>query len=70
MPGLAQHETTISVEIRLNTKNFSLNEILQLIGESPIKENRLGKVKYPTGKMKRIEKTLKTRILNIPENVS
>jgi hypothetical protein len=48
----------------------SLNESLQLIGESPIKEKRHGKGKYPTRKMKRIEKALKTRILSIPENVN
>jgi hypothetical protein len=42
----------------------SLNESLQSIGES------LGKGKYPTSKMKRIEKAVKTIILNILENVS
>jgi hypothetical protein len=46
----------------------SLNESLQSIGESPIKKKRLGEGKYPTGKMKRIEKAVKSRILNIPEN--
>jgi hypothetical protein len=47
----------------------SLNESLQSIGKSPI--NRLGEGKYPTRKMKRIEKkAVKTRILNIPENVN
>jgi hypothetical protein len=48
----------------------SLNESLQSIGESPIKKKRLGKDKFPTSKMKRIEKAVKTRILNIPENVN
>jgi hypothetical protein len=48
----------------------SLNESLQSIGDSPIKKKRLGEGKYPTRKMKRIGKAVKTRILNIPENVS
>jgi hypothetical protein len=48
----------------------SLNESLQSIGESPIKKTRLGEGKYSTRKMNRIEKAVKTRILNIPENVS
>jgi hypothetical protein len=48
----------------------SLNESLQSIGESPIKKKRLGEGKYPTSKMNRIEKAVKTRILNIPENVN
>jgi hypothetical protein len=48
----------------------SLNESSQLIGESPIKKKRLGEGKYPTSKMKRIEKAVKTRILNIPKNVN
>jgi hypothetical protein len=48
----------------------SLNESLQSIGESPIKKKRLGEGKYPTRKMKRIEKAVKTVILNIPENVN
>jgi hypothetical protein len=48
----------------------SLNESLQSIGESPIKNKRLGEGKYPTSKMKRTEKAVKTRILNIPENVN
>jgi hypothetical protein len=43
---------------------------LQSIGESRIKKKRLGEGKYPTRKMKRIEKAVKTRILNIPENVN
>jgi hypothetical protein len=47
----------------------SLNESLQSIGESPIKKKRHGEGKYPTSKMKRIEKAVKT-ILNIPENVN
>jgi hypothetical protein len=34
----------------------SLNESLQSIGESPIKKKRMGEGKYPTSKMKRIEK--------------
>jgi hypothetical protein len=42
---------------------------LKAIGESPIKKKRLGEGKYPTRKMKGIEKAVKTRILNIPENV-
>jgi hypothetical protein len=45
----------------------SLNESLQLIGESSIKKKRLGEGKFPASKMKRIEKAVKTRILNIPE---
>jgi hypothetical protein len=36
----------------------------------PSKKKRRGKGKFPTSKMKRIEKTVKSRILNIPENVS
>jgi hypothetical protein len=48
----------------------SLSESLQSIGESPIKEKRLSEGKYPTSKMKRIEKAVKTRILNIPENLN
>jgi hypothetical protein len=48
----------------------SLNESLQSIGEAPIKKKRLGKCKYPTSKMKRIEKAVKTRIRKIPENVN
>jgi hypothetical protein len=48
----------------------SLNESLQSIGESPIKKKRVGEGKYPTRKMKRIEKAEKTRIVNIPENVN
>jgi hypothetical protein len=48
----------------------SLNESLQLIGESPIRKKRLSEGKYPTSKMKRTEKAVKTRILNIPENVN
>jgi hypothetical protein len=48
----------------------SLNESLQSIGESPIKKKRLGEGKYPTKKIKRIEKAVKIRILNIPENVN
>jgi hypothetical protein len=47
-----------------------LNESLQSIGESPIKRKRLGEGKYPTRKMERIEEAVKTRILNIPENVN
>jgi hypothetical protein len=38
----------------------SLNESFQSIGESPIKKKRLGEGKYPTSKMKRIEKAVKT----------
>jgi hypothetical protein len=45
----------------------SLNESLQSIGELPIKKKR---VNYPTKEMKRIEKAVKIRIPNIPENVS
>jgi hypothetical protein len=48
----------------------SLNESLQSVGESPIKKKRLGEGKYPTRKMKIIEKTVKTRNLNIPENLN
>jgi hypothetical protein len=48
----------------------SLNKCLQLIGKLPIKKKRLGEGKYPTRKMERIEKPVKTRILNIPENVN
>jgi hypothetical protein len=48
----------------------SLNESLQSIGESPIKRKRLGEGKYPTSKMKRTEKAVKTWLLNIPENVN
>jgi hypothetical protein len=48
----------------------SLNESLQLIGESLIKKERLSEGKYPTSKMKRIEKAVKTRIPNFPENVN
>jgi hypothetical protein len=48
----------------------SLNESFQSIGESPIKKKRLGEGKYSTSNMKIIEKALKTRILNIPENVN
>jgi hypothetical protein len=48
----------------------SLNESLQSIGESPIKKKRLGKGKYPRSKMKRIEKAVETRILNVPENIN
>jgi hypothetical protein len=48
----------------------SLNEGLQSIGESPIKKKRLGEGKYPTSKMKRTEKAVKTRILNFLENVN
>jgi hypothetical protein len=48
----------------------SLNESLQSIGESPIKKKRLGEGKYPTSKMNRIEKAVKTRILNVPENAN
>jgi hypothetical protein len=44
----------------------SLNESLQSIGESSIKKKRLSECKYPTSKMKRIEKAVKIRILNIP----
>jgi hypothetical protein len=35
----------------------------------PSKGKRLGKGKFPTSKIKKIEKAVKTRILNIPENV-
>jgi hypothetical protein len=48
----------------------SLNKSMQSIGESPIKKKRLGEGKYPTSKMKRIEKAVKSRILNIPQNVN
>jgi hypothetical protein len=48
----------------------SLNESLQSVGESPIKKKRLGEGKYPTRKMKKTEKAVKTRILNIPECVN
>jgi hypothetical protein len=48
----------------------SLNESLQSIGESTVKKKRLGEGEYPTRKIKRIEKAVKTRILNIPENVN
>jgi hypothetical protein len=47
----------------------SLNESLQSVGESLIKKKRLGEGEYPTSKIKRIEKAVETRILNIPENV-
>lgn len=47
----------------------SLNENFQLIVESSIKMNRLGEVKYPTSKIKRIEKAVKTRIPNFPDIV-
>jgi hypothetical protein len=40
----------------------SLNESLQLIGESPIKKKTLGEGKYPKSKIKRTEKAVKTRI--------
>jgi hypothetical protein len=50
----------------------SLNDCLQLIGESPThqKEKKLGNGKYPTRKINRTEKAVKTRILNISENVN
>jgi hypothetical protein len=48
----------------------SLYESFQSIGESPIKKKRLSEGKYPTRKIKRTEKAVKTRILNIPENVN
>jgi hypothetical protein len=48
----------------------SVNESLQSIGESPIKKKRLGEGKYSTSKIKRIEKAVRTRILNNPENVN
>jgi hypothetical protein len=48
----------------------SLNESFQLIGGSPTKKKRLDEGKYPTSKMKRIEKAVKRRILNIPVNVN
>jgi hypothetical protein len=48
----------------------SLNESFQSIGESPIKKKRVGDVTYPSSKMKRIEKAVKTRIRNIPENIN
>jgi hypothetical protein len=48
----------------------SLHKSLQSTGESPIKQKRLGEGKYPTSKMKRIEKAVKTSILNIHENVN
>jgi hypothetical protein len=41
-----------------------------LIGESPIKKKRLGKGIYHTSKLKRIQKAVKTRILNIAENIN
>jgi hypothetical protein len=44
----------------------SLNESLQSIGEPPNKNKKLCEGKYPTSKMKRIEKAVKTRILHIP----
>jgi hypothetical protein len=43
----------------------SLNESLQSIGESTIKKKRLGKQNK-----EKTEKAVKTRILNIPENVN
>jgi hypothetical protein len=55
------------------TVMLSLNESLQSIGESPIKKDKrqeIGKGEYCTSKMKRIEKAVKTRILNVPENVN
>jgi hypothetical protein len=52
------------------TSMKSLNLSLQSIGELPIKKKRLGEGKYPTSKMKRIQKAVKTRILNIPENIN
>jgi hypothetical protein len=52
------------------TAMHSLNESLKSTSESPIKNKRLGESKYPTSKIKRIEKAVKTRILNIPENVN
>jgi hypothetical protein len=48
----------------------SLNENVQSIGKSPFKKKRLGEGKYPISKIERIEKAVKTRILNIPENVN
>jgi hypothetical protein len=48
----------------------SLDQTLQLIGESPFKKKKLGKVKYPASKMKRIESAVKTKILNFPENIN
>lgn len=44
----------------------SLDQTLQLIGESPIKKKKLGKA----SKMKRIESAVKTKILNFPENIN
>jgi hypothetical protein len=48
----------------------TLNESLQSIGESSIKKKRLGEGKYPTSKVKRTEKAVKTRIRNIMAGVS
>jgi hypothetical protein len=48
----------------------SLNESLQSFGKSPIKKKRLDEGKYPTSKMKIIEKAVKTRILDIPKSVN
>jgi hypothetical protein len=47
-----------------------INESLQSVDESPLKKKGLGEGKCHKSKMKRIEKGVKTRILNIPGNVS
>jgi hypothetical protein len=57
-------------QLAKNTEMQSLNESLQLISESDIKKKRLGESKYLISKMKRTENALKTKILNIPENVN
>jgi hypothetical protein len=46
----------------------SLNENLQLTGESPIKKKRPGEVKYPTHKIK-TSNDVEREILNMLQNV-
>jgi hypothetical protein len=44
------------------TATQSVNESFQSIGKSPIKKKGLGKGKYPTSKIKKIENVVKTKI--------
>jgi hypothetical protein len=43
----------------------SVNESLKSIGESLIKKKGLGKGKYPTSKMTRIENAVTTELVNV-----
>jgi hypothetical protein len=45
-------------------------KVFSLLVSHPSKKKRLGEGKYPSSKMKRTEKAVKTRILNAPENVN